>query len=464
MCIKCASVEPTQIELELSPPELLEEEEPTTFQCDCCNTEKDLSDKYEGENPDYDLICEDCHNDSYSYCECCDSVVSNDDIRMIQGDSNAPANTTRRHDHFVCDSCFDAHYCSCDYCSTNVHCSASVGAGNDVVCHSCLEDHYFYCEGCSEYCSNDNYAQDGYCDCCFEPEDEIGFVQRDPLLIFKRVRQGEIPSKSWPETFIGVELEVEAVKSTQGAVVSTALNIMGNDKVFCKEDGSLKCGVEIVSHPHALKAFPFDKLRSLCCELQKQGARSFEPGTCGLHVHVSKEGLKHGGQRLDRVLWKGAALLAPYLMPLSKRIGGRNEGCNDFGYCKFPEIGSLPRKDDRYYAINLTNEKTVEVRFFRGTLHPDSCVNSIKFSYHLVKFLSELSESHLNNLIKSNKGSKLWFSLLNSLPSHLRQWAIGRSKTALIVNQERATSKLPVSKDWLRYQLTEEQERQERCA
>lgn len=455
MCDKCVS-EPVQIELELK------EEEPTTFKCGYCDNDCELGDKYDGINPDHELICEDCHNDNYGYCESCDTCVDINDLVMASGDSNAPRNSVLRHEHSICSGCVDSHYSTCSDCSDLVHDSLSHSVGDSQVCTSCYSENYFNCDNCGENLHNDDYCGDGQCNNCYTDDDDVDGLHDygyTPTLKFRGIRKGLTFGEFYPETFIGVELEVESARSSQSSICDNAYDIMGNDSVYCKSDGSLNNGVEIVSHPYAIKAFPFDKLRVLCAKLLESGARSYEPGTCGLHVHVSRTGLKNSDNRekLERILWKGMLLLKPFLMPLSKRG-------DKFTYCNFPEVGGERLMRERYSAINFQNQHTVEVRFFRGTLHAESCVNSIKFAYHLVKFISECSESHLDNLIKKNKGAQLWFSLLNSMPSHLRGWAISRSKTAVIVECEERATKERVNKTRKTYQINEEGERLEQCA
>lgn len=62
--------------------------------------------------------------------------------------------------------------------------------------------------------------------------------------------------------------------------------------IYIKCDGSLDDGMEIVTHPmsldYHLEKFCWDALTARAIKL---GYRSHQTSTCGLHVHVSRDGL-----------------------------------------------------------------------------------------------------------------------------------------------------------------------------
>ena len=73
---------------------------------------------------------------------------------------------------------------------------------------------------------------------------------------------------------------------------STLLNIANrkHSLAYCKHDGSLDDGFEIVTHPMSLEyqlhEMPWDEVLR---EAIAQGYLSHQAGTCGLHVHVSRK-------------------------------------------------------------------------------------------------------------------------------------------------------------------------------
>ncbi len=61
------------------------------------------------------------------------------------------------------------------------------------------------------------------------------------------------------------------------------------EHIYCKHDGSLEDGFEIVTHPMSLeyheKHMPW---AAVLQEAVSMGYRSHQAGTCGLHIHVSR--------------------------------------------------------------------------------------------------------------------------------------------------------------------------------
>ena len=70
-----------------------------------------------------------------------------------------------------------------------------------------------------------------------------------------------------------------------------------NEHIYCKHDGSLDDGFEIVSHPATLEyhtnTIPWKKILDEALEM---GYYSHNSGTCGLHVHINRAAL---GERVE---------------------------------------------------------------------------------------------------------------------------------------------------------------------
>lgn len=90
--------------------------------------------------------------------------------------------------------------------------------------------------------------------------------------------------------YFGVELEIDK----GGEIGSNAEQILavGNrehDFYYCKHDGSLDDGFEIVSHPataeYHLTQLPW---KAVMAEAVSLGYRSHQACTCGLHIHISR--------------------------------------------------------------------------------------------------------------------------------------------------------------------------------
>ena len=93
--------------------------------------------------------------------------------------------------------------------------------------------------------------------------------------------------------FMGFELEIETGGCGQSRdELSQEVRRLA-PFTYCKRDGSLSSGFEVVSHPLSWRWVKQNKERlvGLLTFLDKAGAKSYETTTCGLHVHMSKSGL-----------------------------------------------------------------------------------------------------------------------------------------------------------------------------
>ena len=200
--------------------------------------------------------------------------------------------------------------------------------------------------------------------------------------------------------YMGFELELE----TSGRVsrndcaefVLNTINTNTNDIVYLKEDGSLDHGIEIVSHPmtlgFAMEHFAWDGISGLI----KKGCKSWDTGTCGLHIHLSRSAFKD-----EKHLFKFFKLILDNADEI-KRFAGRDSqrwanfdksyflnSWNDYdenGNYVVRTSSSLmkfakneERNNERYCAINLLNRHTVELRFFKPSLNPKTVQSALQF-------------------------------------------------------------------------------------
>lgn len=196
--------------------------------------------------------------------------------------------------------------------------------------------------------------------------------------------------------FFGVELEVELrgdrVDRTGKA---RQLNDVINDgdigsRVFFENDGSLNSGFEIVSQPMSLPMHR-DVWQWLNNKDAVANLRSHNTSTCGLHVHVSRAGLTKL-QIAKMVTFVNDPANEQLIRAIARRYAE--------GYCKIKEkkLGSAHYSSDRYEAINVTGEKTIEFRIFKGSLKYESVVAALEFCHSLVEFTRPCSEGDIKNL------------------------------------------------------------------
>lgn len=247
-----------------------------------------------------------------------------------------------------------------------------------------------YCEACGsyiEYDSDYNYEQ-GCCYWCEDTEEEDSIIEdysesHDHSPIFFGDYKGAFAG-------LGFELEVDCSSSVSYKNEETARDLCGECGLEYNEmryayDGSLNYGFECISQPHTVKAFwdNQDKWRKMLGYLSSAGYKSHDAGTCGLHVHVSRQMFGKTRSEQDRAIAKVYAFFDDNwedLVKISRR--------RDFGYCEKnrlnyeQEIDNTHTKYEKwhktmnksnamghYVALNNRNYHTFEYRLGRGTLN-----------------------------------------------------------------------------------------------
>ena len=251
------------------------------------------------------------------------------------------------------------------------------------ACEPCTNRNFFWCHSCEEYihnwsycgCNNDEdddeYNNDGVIkDYSYKPMPKwfVREIETNQIVITRR------PDIIKMTPFMGFELEVEAGDNYRETLAEMVLK-NNDDWLYCKHDGSLNDGFEIVSHPHSLAAF---NLRdwSWIKQLSDKGASSWNTGTCGLHVHINKAAFKNNSH-----IWRFTNLVL-YNRHQAARLAGRNDSQWASFYKEYKKVGKILKGDEdpnRYTAVNLVNMSTVEVRMFRGSLHEPRVRAALEF-------------------------------------------------------------------------------------
>lgn len=234
----------------------------------------------------------------------------------------------------------------------------------------------------------------------YKPEPEIGY---------KNSRE------SREHLTFGVELECEP-RNDGGNVrmdayeLSDRIDEIPGSRTYCKSDGSLSNGVEIVSHPgtlaHHMYVMHWRQIQRTC---EKAGFRSHDAANSGLHVHVGRAQLGSTGAERDDVTRKVQVLFALYAAELT-RFSRRRRSCleqwapidslsvtpDDIRHVRSGAqlarwaTASVPayrsNHNDRYTAVNVTNTNTVEIRIFRGTLKRDTLIAAIQLVSNVFEY------------------------------------------------------------------------------
>ena len=195
-----------------------------------------------------DSLCECCAEEETTLCSRCGERIYRDDNA---GDEDTP----------LCQHYYENHYYRCDRCGRVIHEGDSYYASDDE------DQNYPLCHACYSSRNRDRAIQDYY----YKPE---------PLF------RGDGPR------YFGVELEIDGAGEDNSSAreVMEIANSNGLENLYCKHDGSLDDGFEMVTHPMTLdyhrKEMPWKKILHCAVDM---GYTSHQAGTCGLHVHVNRD-------------------------------------------------------------------------------------------------------------------------------------------------------------------------------
>ena len=191
-----------------------------------------------------------------------------------------------------------------------------------------------------------------------------------------------------PGVLYGVELEFNDVGATDvfRRRLASYQRSRGLDFFFCKYDGSLRDGVEVVTHPFSSAWFRSNRehFRNLLTIAYESGAKV--GSRAGLHVHVSRKGLK---ERTKACLFHFVNESAN--RSLVARVAGREPG-QAFGY--YPGdtllsregVARMENKTGKYEAVNFKHADTIEIRIFKSTTKTANLYARVQFAFAAVAF------------------------------------------------------------------------------
>jgi len=169
-------------------------------------------------------------------------------------------------------------------------------------------------------------------------------------------------------------------------------------------DGSLNHGIEFVSQPATIGWWQWMKpmLVEGAAAIVEAGLRSHNTDTCGLHVHASRSFFAYGPNGDAKSLTNLLILIEQNWFAMTqiarrgenryakRSLGSSMKSTKDSKFDKsmketvkeytYDDIVSV---SDRYRAINYSGENTVEFRFFKGTLNPNTILATLQFINNL---------------------------------------------------------------------------------
>lgn len=305
-----------------------------------------------------------------------------------------------------CPACLEEETLVCDHCGTRMWAHQNVGDAYIHLCGRCYDRHYTSCEQCGRiihqddtcYGSDDDYP---YCPSChLEREAEHNgindyYYKPAPIFYGNGTR------------YFGVELEIDGAGEC-GANARQVLGVANTDeeKIYCKHDGSLDDGFEIVTHPMTLDYhsthMPWPEVMDKALEL---GYRSHKARTCGLHAHVNRTAFGDTIELQEAAIARVLYFFEKHweeLLKFSRRTESQlKRWAARYGYKEQPKDILDHAKSGyggRYTCINLTNQDTVEFRIFRGTLKYNTLIATLQLIDKICDVAVFLSDDEVKGL------------------------------------------------------------------
>ncbi|HCB95517.1 MAG TPA: zinc-binding protein [Ruminococcus sp.] len=325
-------------------------------------------------------------------CSECGGVISGESVHIFD-------------EHTMCEECFERCTVTCDNCGERIWRDESEGDSNYTLCNHCYEYSYTTCEGCGRLIHNeDAYYEDGedypYCRECFEKlnSNSIKNYSYKPEPIF--YGSGDL--------FYGIELEIDkGGEDSQNAEKLLDIANSRDERIYCKHDGSISDGFEIVSHPMSLD-YHINTMNWLDIfeEAIRMRYRSHNTSTCGLHIHCSRSAFGKNYEEQEKAIGRIVFFVEKHWNELVKFSRRTSENLNRWA-AKYATISNTTeetykkakdKRMGRYVAVNLENCNTVEFRLFRGTLRYKTFIATLQLVDEICNLAINLSDREMEEL------------------------------------------------------------------
>lgn len=322
-------------------------------------------------------------------CSHCGCVLDDEEVLLFQED-------------VYCVDCLEELTVLCYHCGKRIYRQDNEGNADIPLCGQCYSRYYVICDRCGTLLQEDDayYESDDddtpYCYHCHRDNETIHGYYYKPEPIF----YGTGPR------YFGVELEVDGAGEDyrNARAVLEEANAC-EEYAYCKHDGSLDSGFEIVTHPMSLEYqchhMPWSDVISA---LKGMGYTSHNAGTCGLHCHVSRAALGDTYEEQESTIARILYFMEKHweeLVKFSRRTQKQLERwAARYGYKDLPKEILKKAKGGygRYVCLNLTNDDTVEFRIFRGTLKKNTVLATLQLVDRICDVALYLSDEEIRNM------------------------------------------------------------------
>jgi len=345
----------------------------------------------QGESVEIDgqYYCSDCFNDNYFYCDDCEKIESRDNGYWIDRESK-----------MICEDCCNNHYVYCHDCSEYVHeddCYYVTGR-DYYICEDCRDSgDYITCESCGDlfHINDATYSERYdryYCDSCYDDINDgllYSYHEFNDWELFK----GKDETYDSVPYYIGKEIELEPKNNY--CLEELVDTMTRNINAVAMEDGSLRNeSAEIVTHPESWQYLLEHKENYKKFFEEVEHLEYGDAGSAGLHFHVTRPN--------EDVIARLLVIMESFkdeIKKLSRRTQNQLESwatfltdeCNNklksiqYKSTKYLKDEYLKSSHGRYRALNLTNYKTIEFRFFNGANNFEEFWGALQFIHNLME-------------------------------------------------------------------------------
>lgn len=290
----------------------------------------------------------------------------------------------------------------CQECGQGFPVNEDYGDGRIHLCEHCRDAFYYTCERCGRLIHEDEvhyHCDEPYCSDCYSQ------VARNAIYNYSYKPE---PSFYGDGTrFFGVELEIDdGGHLHRNAKALLAIANEHAPHLYCKEDGSLRNGFELVSEPMTLdyhaESMPWE---AICNKAIQLGYHSHQAGSCGLHVHVNRNSFGDTPAAQEAAIGRILFFVEKHwnkLLKFSRRTPAQLERwARRYGYKDHPELMiETVKKGEfgRYTCVNLTNYATIEFRMWRGTLKYNTFIATLQMVARICNLATTCSDDEVKAL------------------------------------------------------------------
>ena len=302
----------------------------------------------------------------------------------------------------MCDHCLDEQTTVCDCCNERIWRDEAEGDSYTTLCSRCYEYHYTTCEHCGRLIHHDDAYYDDdypYCESCYN------HIQQRPIKSYNYKPEPIFYGSG--NLFYGTELEIDNGGEYDGnAEILLKIANSGNEHMYCKHDGSIDNGFEMVTHPMSLD-YHIQNMNwiEIFNRAVEMGYRSHNTSTCGLHIHVNRDAFGETHEEQEDVIARIVHFTELHwneILKFTRRTEANiNRWASRYGIAATAKDTCKNAKDKhmgRYVAVNLTNSDTIEFRIFRGTLRYKTFIASLQLVDEICMMAIKMSDKESESM------------------------------------------------------------------